>query len=86
MTPDCVNAAFEIAGSVAVWCNFAAILKDRGYAGTRVPMMMFFTSWGFWNLYFYAHLLQWASLVASLALTGGNVAVVAAMFYFGRKK
>lgn len=84
-TPDLINAAFEVCGSVAVWCNFAAILKDKGYAGTRIPMMAFFTSWGFWNLFFYAHLLQWVSLYASLLLTGGNVAVVAAMLYYGRK-
>jgi hypothetical protein len=86
MTPDHVNAAFEVAGSVAVWMNFLAILKDRGYAGTRIPMMAFFTSWGFWNLYYYSHLLQWYSLYASLLLTGGNCAVVSAMLYFGRKK
>ena len=86
MTPDRVNAAFEVVGAVSVWANFAAILKDKGYAGTRIPMMAFFTSWGFWNLYFYSHLLQWASLGASLGLTSGNVAVVAAMVYFGRKK
>jgi hypothetical protein len=86
ITPDVINAVFEIVGSVATWGTFAAIRKDRGYAGTRIPLMAFFTSWGFWNLYFYSHLLQWLSLVASLGLTGGNVAVIAAMLYYGRKK
>ena len=86
MTPDHVNAVFEVVGSVAVWLNFWAILKDKGYAGTRIPMMAFFTSWGFWNLFYYSHLLQWASLGASLLLTAGNCAVVSAMVYFGRKK
>lgn len=86
ITPDTINALFEVCGSVAVWLNFAAILKDRGYAGTRVPMMLFFTSWGFWNLFFYSHLMQWMSMLASILLTSGNVAVVAAMLYFGRKE
>jgi hypothetical protein len=86
ITPDVINGIFEVCGSVAVWLNFAAILKDRGYAGTRVPMMAFFTSWGFWNLFFYSHLMQWVSLYASVLLTSGNVAVIAAMLYFGRKK
>lgn len=86
MTPDHINAVFEVVGSVAVWLNFAAIVKDKGYAGTRIPMMTFFTSWGFWNLYFYGHLLQWWSLCGSLLLTGGNCAVVAAMLHFGRKR
>jgi hypothetical protein len=39
VTPDHVNAVFEVVGSVAVWFNFAAIVKDKGYAGTRIPMM-----------------------------------------------
>ena len=86
MTPDIINGVFEVCGAVATWMNFAAIVKDRGYAGTRIPMMLFFLSWGFWNLFFYAHLLQWVSLYASLLLTTGNVANVGAMWYFGRKK
>lgn len=85
-TPDLLNAIFEVAGSVAVWMNCLSIIKDKGYAGTRLPMMFFFTSWGFWNLYYYSHLMQWFSLYASLLLTTGNCAVVATMIYFGRKK
>jgi hypothetical protein len=85
-TPDLINGAFEIFGSVATWGTFHAIRKDRGYAGIRLPIMAFFTSWGFWNLYFYSHLAQWVSLVASLSLTAGNVAIIAAMMYYGRKK
>ena len=44
ITPDMANAAFEVCGALAVWANFAAIMKDKGYAGTRIPMMIFFTS------------------------------------------
>ena len=86
ISPDLINAAFEVFGSLATWGTFAAIRKDKGYAGIRLPIMAFFTSWGFWNLYFYAHLIQWVSLVASLSLTGGNVAVIIAMLWYGRKR
>lgn len=86
MTPDIINGVFEVCGSVATWMTFAAILKDKGYAGTRIPMVLFFASWGLWNLYFYSHLLQWVSLYASLLLSSGNCAVVGAMLWFGRKK
>lgn len=85
ISPDSINATFEVCGAVAVWMNFWAMVKDKGYAGTRLPMMIFFTSWGFWNLYFYSHLAQALSLYASLLLTSGNCAVVAAMAYFGKK-
>jgi hypothetical protein len=50
ITPDAINGIFEALGSVAVWANVVAISKDKGYAGTRIPMMLFFSAWGFWNL------------------------------------
>jgi hypothetical protein len=81
-----MNAVFEVCGSVAVWMNFVAMVRDRGYAGTRLPMMVFFTSWGFWNLFFYSGLHQELSYYASIFLTSGNCAVVWAMAYFGRKE
>ena len=86
ISPDVINGLFEVFGSVATWMNFAAIVKDKGYAGTRLPMMLFFLTWGFWNLFFYSHLFQWVSLYASILLTAGNVANVAAMLRYGRKK
>jgi hypothetical protein len=85
MTPDGINGAFEVIGSVAVWANFCAVVKDRGYAGTRWPMMVFFMSWGMWNLYFYPHLGQAISFYASWSLSLANASVLAAMIYFGKK-
>jgi len=85
VTPDTINAVFEALGSVAVWANVFAIIKDKGYAGTRIPMMLFFSAWGFWNLWYYPHLGQSLSFYASVLLTTGNCAVLAAMAYFGRK-
>lgn len=86
MSPDLINGLFEFGGSVAVWLNFAAIIKDRGYAGTRWPMMVFFTAWGFWNLFFYPHLGQLLSFVGGISLTLANCFVVWAMAKYGRLK
>jgi hypothetical protein len=86
MSADHVNAAFEVAGSIATWATFAAIIKDKGYAGMRLPLVAFFTTWGLWNLYFYTHLFLPISLYASIVLTAGNIAVMGAMVYYGRKR
>ncbi len=55
---DAVNAAYEFSGSVAVWLNVRALYKDRGYAGGRVYVSLFFFTWSWWNLYYYPHLGQ----------------------------
>ena len=86
ISPDVINGLFEVFGSVATWMNFAAIVKDKGYSGTRLPMMLFFLTRGLWKLFFYSHLFQWVSLYASILVIAGSVANVAAMLRYGRKK
>ncbi len=69
---DFANAAFEAWGAVAVLGNCAALYKDKKVRGVKFSSMAFFTSWGFWNLYYYPHLGQWASFAAGIAIVLGN--------------
>lgn len=85
MTPDLFNGLFEFLGSLAVWGNVQAIYKDRGYAGGRVYIMLFFFFWSLWNLYYYPHLHQMASFIGGVSLGLANAAYVAMMFRYGRR-
>lgn len=85
-TPDLVNGCYEFLGGIAVWLNVLAIWKDRGYAGVRIPVMAFFTSWSLWNLYYYPLLNQWASFCGGLSIGLANLAFVGSMVYWGRKQ
>jgi hypothetical protein len=84
--PDIINGTYELLGSIAVWSNVYAISKDKGYAGIRVSVMAFFTSWGFWNLYYYPHLGQFVSLLGGVSIAVANVAFITSMIFYGRKK
>ena len=86
MNPDVINGLFEACGSLAVWLNVFALVRDKGYAGTRWPMAAFFTSWGYWNLYYYPHLGQWVSLAGGALLSVANTVGLGLMLYYGRKK
>lgn len=86
MTPDIVNALFECAGSAFTWMNVYRVYKDKGYAGIYLPAIMFFFSWGVWNLYFYPHLGQWWSFIAGCSLALANVSWVTVMLVYGRKR
>jgi hypothetical protein len=72
--PDLVNGLFEVFGGIAIWLNVKAILKDREVKGINWLTTVFFTTWGFWNLYYYPSLDQWASFWGGLVIVSGNSA------------
>ena len=71
--PDLFNATFELLGAAFQLMNVKALLRDRQIQGVSWVPSLFFWSWGLWNLYFYSHLGQWASLVGGMALTVVNL-------------
>lgn len=80
--PDYVNGAFEILGAVAILGHVRRVLKDKAVAGVSIMASVFFASWGFWNLYYYPHLGQWASFTGGVFIVVGNVSWIALMIYY----
>lgn len=70
---DVVNAAFECMGAIALTRNVAALMRDKKVRGVSLAPTVFFTAWGFWNLYFYPSLGQWCSFFAGLLPAALNV-------------
>lgn len=60
-------------GLVAVLFNIAAIQRDRQVRGVSVFTVLFFTVWGFWNVYYYPHLNQIYSGMIAGCLAVGNL-------------
>ncbi len=85
MSPDLINGLFEILGSAFTWMNVRQVARDKGYAGLFLPSIVFFMSWGAWNLFYYPHLGQWWSFVGGVSLVAANVSWVALMLRYGRK-
>lgn len=76
-SPDVVNGAFEMLGAVAIWGNVRRILRDKMLKGVDWRVTLFFSAWGYWNLFYYPHLGQWFSFAGGLALVAGNTVWVA---------
>lgn len=83
---DAINGLFEFIGSILTWMNVTRTYKDKGYAGIYLPSVVFFSSWGIWNLYFYPHLNQWLSFLGGCSLVIANLLWVGMMYYYGHKK
>jgi hypothetical protein len=80
--PDLINGAFETLGGASVWLNVRTILRDKKTRGVSPVATAFFTAWGFWNLFYYTHLAQWASFVGGLIIVLGNAAWLTLMFKY----
>jgi membrane protein YdbS with pleckstrin-like domain len=85
MTADLFNALFEMAGALLTLMNTVQIRRDKGYAGVYMPAIVLFTSWGFWNLYYYAHLAQWWSVAATVVMVLANLSWLGHMLWYGKK-
>lgn len=70
--PDLVNGLFEAFGFVAVMFSVYRVQQDKKVAGVSLVTTSFFTSWGFWNLYYYPHLGQALSSAAAGAVCFAN--------------
>jgi hypothetical protein len=84
---DNVNGIYECGGAIALAVNCYQTYKDKEIKGLNLGSMLFFTSWGYWNLYFYPSLNQWMSTIGAAALVFFNtIWCCQAIYYTKRKK
>lgn len=82
---DRINSAFELAGGFFTILHIVRVLHDRSVAGVSITTVVFFTLWGFWNLYYYKSIQQRWSLVASYFITAMNTVWVILLIYYNMK-
>jgi hypothetical protein len=78
---DAVNGAFEMVGGFVLWANVWKIKKDKMVRGALSLVTLFFTLWGYWNLYYYPSLNQWLSFFGGINIVAAN----SAWFYYMNK-
>lgn len=73
MSPDAVNAFFELGGAVLIWMNVRALYRAKMVRGVYPPVMAFYAAWGVWNLFYYTAINQPLSWWAGLGVVAGNL-------------
>jgi hypothetical protein len=51
--PDFINGLFEFVGGLLIAFSCVRLYKDKAVKGVSLWPVVFFNSWGFWNLAFY---------------------------------
>jgi hypothetical protein len=82
---DIINGTFETLGGLAVGLSIRQLLRDRRVAGYHWGSLVYFTSWGYWNIYYYPALDQWVSAVGATMTALANTVYLGMIIYFSRK-
>jgi hypothetical protein len=72
MKPDLLNAAFEAGGAVLLWLNVRRLLADGQVKGVSVWPVVFYSAWGYWNLFYYPAVGQTLSAIAGIGVALAN--------------
>lgn len=86
MTADAVNATYELLGCIAIGASCYRVHKDKQVKGVSLVTVGFFTSWGFWNLYYYPHIGQLYSGIGAAITCATNCLWVYLIVKYRSKK
>lgn len=83
---DLINGAFEFTAGLMTWLNVRQIIKDKKVRGYNLKVFMFFTLWGYWNLYYYPSLNQWWSFYGGISIMLANTIWLMLAIYYKRSE
>lgn len=79
---DIINGFYEFMGAPFILMSIIQLFKDKKVRGISWIHVAFFSSWGYWNLYYYPHLGQWVSFCGGICLVLTNTFWLIQMIYY----
>lgn len=86
MTADQINGLFEFIGGILLWINCYQLYRDRELKGISWFPILFFTAWGYWNLYLYPAMNMWWSFAGGIFIVSSNTTWLTMLVYFMVRK
>lgn len=86
MTPDHINAGFELVAGILLTFNVVRIYYDKKTRGVSILPLSFMVLWGLWNCYFYPSLGVMWSFYCGLFCTAINAIWISQMFYYRKQE
>jgi uncharacterized membrane protein YfcA len=82
MSPDFINGTLETLGGFFIMFSVYNLHKAKLVRGVSWAHVAFFSSWGYWNLYYYPSLDQWFSFWGGAFLVTVNTYWLGQMIYY----
>ena len=83
---DAINGCYELFGAPFILLSIIKLYKEKIVRGVSWIHVGYFTTWGFWNLYYYPHLGQWYSFAGGIAIVTFNTIWLVQMLYYSYVK
>lgn len=84
---DTINGSYEMLGGLFLLHNCYRLYRDKEVRGITLTSATFFSTWSWWNLYYYPSLNQWVSFFGGLLIAITNAMwVIMAIYYTHRNK
>ncbi len=84
--PDLINGLYEALAGVMLGLSCIKLYEHKEVKGRSVIATVFFSSWGYWNLWYYPSLHQWLSFWGGLSIVAGNTLYAAMWYYYAHRK
>lgn len=82
---DLANGLYETLAGIFLAISCCKLYHDKRIMGWSIGTQLFFTTWAYWNIFFYAHLNQWISWVGGLFVVFFNSLWTGMAIYYTRK-
>lgn len=86
MRPDTINGLFELFAVFFVLNHCRVLYAQKEVRGVSVVSAVFFTLWGYWNMYYYPHLGQMFSFYCGVLVCLANMTWVSMMMYYRQQE
>jgi len=82
---DFINGLIEAFAGLFVLNHCRVLYADKSVRGVSIVSALFFTLWGFWNLYYYPQLNQPVSFYGGLFVVLANAVYISMMVVYRRR-
>jgi hypothetical protein len=79
---DVINGLFEAVASLFLSMHCVRLWRDKQVKGVAIAPFVFFTAWGYWNLYYYPSVGHWCSFWGGVLVVAVNTAYCGMLFYY----
>ena len=86
MNYDLINGTFELISGLSQIVNIRKLIKDKEVKGIAIWPVIFFISWGVWNLFYYPYLGQIISFIGGLLIVITNLIWLFLWYYYKQRK
>lgn len=83
---DLINGIFEFGGAFFLSFSVLQLVKDKKIRGVHLAPFIFYTLWGFWNLFFYPYNKLTLSFIGGISVVVVNTIWVILAIYYKRKE